>query len=229
MAKTTMPMIGWALAGELDSCFKVLRQLDHLHTRLPAPNKAIQAGASEATTHQTLTCSRWQHPQQQDPQGEPGNVEQPGEDLDDKVDPDRPPAWDDAQEDGPEREHDHEGDGRNNPVGGAAFHGGVVVEARPVPKPEAAAVAIAIAITAAAAAVARVAATGTPTIRAAASPAAELGKRWVDERGCLDCYQLLPLWREYFVPEELRSPIANAVCVALFIIYIVFMTLERHK
>lgn len=99
------------------------------------------------------------------------------------MDPHRPPARNDAQENGPEREQDHEGDGCYDPVGGAAPHGRVVVEASSVPKPKAA-VAIAITITtAAAAAVARVPAAGISTVPAAASPAAELGESWMSERG----------------------------------------------
>lgn len=100
------------------------------------------------------------------------------------MNPHRPPARDDAQQDGPEREQDHKGDGRHDPVGGAAPHRRVVVEARAVPEPEAA-VAVSVAVAVAAAAVARVPAAGISTIIAAASsPAAKLGKRRVGERGC---------------------------------------------
>lgn len=136
-------------------------------------------------TYQALTSAGWQHPQQHDTQGEAGNVEQPGEDLDDEVDPHRKTARDDTQEDGPEREQYHEGDGRYDPVGGAAPHGRVVVEAGPVPKPEAAAAVAttAIATTTAAAAGARVPAARISAAEAAASPAAELGESWVGERG----------------------------------------------
>lgn len=135
-------------------------------------------------TYQALTCAGWQHPQQHDTQGKPGNVEQPGEDLDDNVNPHRKPAWDDTQEYGPEREQYHEGDGRYDPVGGAAPHRRVVVEASPVPKPEAAAAVATTAIaTTAAAAGARVPAARISAAEAAASPAAELGESWVGERG----------------------------------------------
>lgn len=145
------------------------------------PSKTFQDKSPKASTHQALTCSRWQHPQQHNPQGKSGNVEQPGENLDDEVDPHRPPARDEAQQDGPEREQDHKGHGCHDTVGGAASHGRVVVEARPVAEPKAA---IAIAIAAAtAAAAARVPAAGISTVPAAASPAAKLGDSWVGERG----------------------------------------------
>lgn len=100
------------------------------------------------------------------------------------MDPHRPPARDDAQEDGPEREQDHKGDGRHDPVGGPAPHCRVVVEACAVPKAEAA-VAVTIAVAVTAAAVARVPAAGISTIiAAAASPATKLGEGRVSERGC---------------------------------------------
>lgn len=160
--------------------------LDHPDTQ--SHNHAIKGTQAEAprylSTHQALACPRWQHPQQQDPQNKPGNVEQPGEDLDDIVDPHRPAAGDDAQEDGAQREQDHEGDGRYDPVCGPAAHGRLVVEALAVAEPEAAAAAVAVTAAAAAAtAVARGAAAGIPAVPAAASPAAELGEGWVGERG----------------------------------------------
>lgn len=102
------------------------------------------------------------------------------------MDPHRPAAGDDAQEDGAQREQDHEGDGGYDAVGGPAAHGRLVVEALTVAEPEAAAAA-AVAVTATAAAatatVARGAAAGIPAVPAAASPAAELGEGWVGERG----------------------------------------------
>lgn len=101
------------------------------------------------------------------------------------MDPHRPAARDDAQEDGAQREQDHEGDGRYDPVGGPAADGRLVVEARAVAEPEAAAAVTvtAAAAAAAAAAEARGAAAGIPAVPAAASPAAKLGEGWVGERG----------------------------------------------
>lgn len=100
------------------------------------------------------------------------------------MDPHRPAAGDDAQEDGAQREQDHEGDGGYDPVCGPAAHGRLVVKALTVAEPEAAAAAVAVTAAAAAATatVARGAAAGIPAVPAAASPAAELGEGWVGER-----------------------------------------------
>lgn len=152
----------------------------HLNRRL-APSLQREAG-NLSLTYQTRAPSRWHQSQQHNAQGESGDVEQPGEDLHDIVDPHRPPARDEAQEDGPQRKQDHKGESRNDAVRGALADGRLVVEALPKPK---AAVTIAVA---AAAAVSRVA--GAPTSRAAAaaaaaaassSPAAKLCERWVGE------------------------------------------------
>lgn len=179
--------MGWALAGELDNCFNVLCQPEVLPRQQASPrrqrriyNKGVPR--SKVGTHQALAPRR-QHPQQHDPQGKPGDVEQPGEHLDEGVNPHREPARDEAQEDRPQREQDDKSDGRHDPVGGAAPHGRVVVEARPEPEPKA----VAVAISVTAAAVARVptaaAAAGTPSVPAPSSPAAELGECRMGERG----------------------------------------------
>lgn len=102
------------------------------------------------------------------------------------MDPHRPAAGDDTQEDGTQREQDHKGDGGYDPMGGASPRGRLVIEALAEPKAEGAAIAVAVAI-AAAAAIARVpAARITISVTTATtSPATKLGEGWMGKCGWL--------------------------------------------